>query len=48
MCIRRFEDVDSKEANASPLGKLKMTLGKVKEKLFGSKKEDITEEKKTN
>ncbi|KAK3742758.1 hypothetical protein QZH41_018969, partial [Actinostola sp. cb2023] len=43
---RRFEDVDPTEANITLLGRLKAKLGKIKEKIFGSKESVVSEEKK--
>lgn len=48
LCTRRFEDVDPKEANATVLSKLKARLVKIKERLFKSRKDGVSEEKKTN
>ncbi len=44
---RRFEAVDSKK-NPGPIDKVKAALAKMKDKIFGKKKEEITEEKKEN
>ena len=43
---RRFEVVDPKK-NPGPIGKIKAALAKLKDKIFGKKKE-VTEEKKEN
>lgn len=44
---RRFEAVDPKK-NPGPIGKVKAMLAKLKGKIFGKKKEEVSEEKKEN
>lgn len=44
---RRFEAVDSKK-NPGLIGKVKAKLARLKDKILGKKKEEITEEKKEN
>jgi len=44
---RRFEAVDLKK-NPGPIGKVKGVLAKLKGKIFGKKKEEVSEEKKEN
>ena len=48
LCTRRFEDVDPQEANKTALAKLKAKLGKVKERIFGTKERGVSEEKKSS
>lgn len=44
---RRFEAVDPKK-NPGLIGKVKAMLAKLKGKIFGKKKEEVSEEKKEN